>query len=124
MRETLGVEPGAVTPFGAINDTAGRVTVVLDAALMEHATINSHPLVNTMTTSIARDDLVRFLQRPATRPGSCAVAGPRRRTRVRPDCICGSPDHLIGGIDNAGRGAIRAGPQDQARTHMLRCSAT
>ena len=25
MREVLGVEPGAVTPFGAINDTAGRV---------------------------------------------------------------------------------------------------
>ena len=23
MRETLGVEPGAVTPFGALNDTAG-----------------------------------------------------------------------------------------------------
>src|ERR1044071_1325261 len=38
MRQTLGVEPGAVTPFGALNDTGGRVTVVLDAALMEHAT--------------------------------------------------------------------------------------
>ena len=54
--------PGAVTPFGVINDTAGRVTVVLDAALMRHATINAHPLVNTMTTSIGRDDLVRFLE--------------------------------------------------------------
>ena len=32
LREVLGVEPGAVTPFAAINDTAGRVTVVLDAA--------------------------------------------------------------------------------------------
>ena len=50
-----------MTPFAAINDTAGRVTVVLDAAMMEHATLNYHPLVNTMTTSIARDDLVRFL---------------------------------------------------------------
>src|SRR3954468_4605432 len=36
MLETLGVIPGAVTPFGAINDTSGRVTVVLDATLMEH----------------------------------------------------------------------------------------
>ena len=34
LREVWGVEPGAVTPFGAINDTAGRVTVVLDAAMM------------------------------------------------------------------------------------------
>src|SRR5262249_32473013 len=35
------------------------VSVVLDAALMRHETINCHPLVNTMTTSIARADLVR-----------------------------------------------------------------
>ena len=32
--------------------------------------INAHPLVNTMTTSIARDDLVKFLEPPAIRPGS------------------------------------------------------
>jgi Ala-tRNA(Pro) deacylase len=61
MREVLGVEPGSVTPFAALNDTAKRVTVVLDAAMMAHATLNFHPLVNTMTTSIGRDDLVRFL---------------------------------------------------------------
>jgi Ala-tRNA(Pro) deacylase len=61
MLETLGVEPGSVTPFGVLNDTQGRVTVVLDAAMMAHATLNFHPLANTMTTSIGRDDLVRFL---------------------------------------------------------------
>jgi Ala-tRNA(Pro) deacylase len=61
MRELLGVEPGAVTPFGVINDTDCRIKVVLDATMMEHATLNYHPLVNTMTTSIARDDLVKFL---------------------------------------------------------------
>ena len=37
LRATLGVEPGAVTPFGAINDTERRVTVVLDQAMMQHA---------------------------------------------------------------------------------------
>ena len=62
MREVLGVEPGSVTPFGVINDTEGRVSVVLDAAMMEHQTLNYHPLVNTMTTSIGRDDLVKFLE--------------------------------------------------------------
>ena len=62
MRETLGIEPGAVTPFAAINDRDRRVSVVLDAALMRHDTINAHPLVNTMTTSIARADLLRFLE--------------------------------------------------------------
>ena len=62
LEELLGVSPGAVTAFGAINDTSARVNVVLDAGLMQHASINCHPLVNTMTTSIARDGLVKFLR--------------------------------------------------------------
>jgi Ala-tRNA(Pro) deacylase len=76
MVEVLGVVPGAVTPFGAINDTAGRVTVVLDSGLMAHAVINAHPLVNTMTTSIARDDLVKFLQSTGHPPRIEPVTGP------------------------------------------------
>ena len=74
MRETLGIEPGSVTPFAAMNDTAGRVTVVLDAALMRNATINCHPLVNTMTTSITRDHLVQFLDATGHPPRILAVA--------------------------------------------------
>jgi Ala-tRNA(Pro) deacylase len=62
MRETLGIEPGAVTPLAAINDTDRCVSVVLDAALMRHDIINCHPLTNTMTTSIARADLLKFLE--------------------------------------------------------------
>lgn len=62
LMEVLGVAPGSVTAFGAINDTEGRVKVILDAALMEHDTVNCHPLVNTATTSIASSDLVRFLE--------------------------------------------------------------
>jgi Ala-tRNA(Pro) deacylase len=61
MRATLGVEPGSVTPFGALNDTGQQVTIVLDAAMMAHETLNFHSLLNTMTTTIGRDDLVRFL---------------------------------------------------------------
>jgi len=76
LRETWGVEPGAVTPFGAVNDTEGRVNVVLDAAMMEHETLNYHPLVNTMTTSIARDDLVKFLQATGHMPRIERVSGP------------------------------------------------
>src|SRR5258705_8463693 len=34
MRATLGVEPGSVTPFGALNDTGRQVMVVLDAGMM------------------------------------------------------------------------------------------
>ena len=76
MLETLGVTPGAVTPLGANNHAPNRITVVLDAALMGHAIINAHPLVNTMTTSIARDDLVKFLEATGHPPRIVAVAGP------------------------------------------------
>jgi len=75
LRDTLGVEPGAVTPFGAINDRDRRVVVVLDQALMAHHTINAHPLVNTMTTSIARDDLVKFLVETGHPPRIEAISG-------------------------------------------------
>ncbi|MDQ4135148.1 MAG: prolyl-tRNA synthetase associated domain-containing protein [Pseudomonadota bacterium] len=61
LREVLGVEPGSVTPLAVINDTEARVTMILDANLMAHDRINVHPLVNTATTGLAREDLVRFL---------------------------------------------------------------
>jgi Ala-tRNA(Pro) deacylase len=51
-----------VTPFAIINDRAGQVTMVLDANLMDHDRLNFHPLVNTMTTGISREDLLRFLR--------------------------------------------------------------
>jgi Ala-tRNA(Pro) deacylase len=74
LREVLGVEPGSVTPLAAINDTARRVSVILDAGLMKHATLNCHPLVNTMTTSLAAADLVRFLEATGHPPRIVAVA--------------------------------------------------
>ena len=76
MRELLGVEPGSVTPFAAINDTACRVTVVLDAAMMEHAVLNFHPLVNTGTTTISREGLLKFLEATGHLPRIEMVSGP------------------------------------------------
>jgi Ala-tRNA(Pro) deacylase len=62
LGEVLGVPPGSVTAFAVINDAAKRVNVVLDADLMKHETINCHPLENTATTNIRRDDLVTFIR--------------------------------------------------------------
>ncbi|KQQ46142.1 DNA-binding protein [Rhizobium sp. Leaf311] len=62
MMEYLGVVPGSVTVFGAINDTGNQVTFVLDSELMKHDLINGHPLSNDATTTIGRDDLIRFLE--------------------------------------------------------------
>jgi len=77
LTETWGVLPGAVTPFGAINDPDGHVTVVLDEPLMRHAVLNHHPLVNTMTTSIARDDLLAFLRATGHEPRILPVSSPK-----------------------------------------------
>jgi len=76
LRATLGVDPGAVTPFAALNDTGRRVAVVLEAAMMMHATLNYHPLRNTMTTSIGRDDLIKFLDATGHPPLIAAAAEP------------------------------------------------
>ncbi len=74
LRETLGVEPGAVTPFAAVNDIAGRVSVILDAAMMAHAVLNFHPLVNSRTTTISREGLVKFLGATGHPPRIEAIA--------------------------------------------------
>ena len=75
MRELLGVEPGSVTPFAALNDKELRVTVVLDAALMAHDVLNFHPLVNTGTTTISRDGLLKFLEATGHPPRIVALSG-------------------------------------------------
>ena len=68
LEEVWGVRPGAVTPFGAVNDQAGRVRVVLDEAMMRHERLNFHPLVNTRTTGLKSADLVKFLRATGHEP--------------------------------------------------------
>ncbi|MBX9465054.1 MAG: prolyl-tRNA synthetase associated domain-containing protein [Aquamicrobium sp.] len=68
LLDYLGVTPGAVTAFGVFNDTAHNVTIVLDEALMRHDVINAHPLTNEATTSIGRDDLLRFIEATGHEP--------------------------------------------------------
>ncbi|EAB6717845.1 prolyl-tRNA synthetase associated domain-containing protein [Salmonella enterica subsp. enterica serovar Virchow] len=75
MMAYLGVKPGAVTLFGAANDPEGQVTVVIDEALLAHETINAHPLVNTATTAVSRNDMLRFLELVGHKPLVLKVAG-------------------------------------------------
>ena len=60
--EALGVRPGAVTPFAAMNDPDGAVRVVLDSAILDAPLVNAHPLHNRATTAVAPADLVAFLE--------------------------------------------------------------
>lgn len=68
LREFLGVEPGSVTPLAVFNDKDSKVKVILDERLMAHDRINVHPLVNTMTTGLAKADLVAFLKATGHEP--------------------------------------------------------
>jgi Ala-tRNA(Pro) deacylase len=74
LMEVLGVPPGSVTPFALINDSARRVTVVLDEVMLRHDLLNYHPLENTATTNIARDDLLRFIRSLGHEPRILAVS--------------------------------------------------
>ncbi len=77
LMEALGVIPGAVTPFAVINDAERRVAVVLDEALLSHDRLNFHPLDNAATTTIERDDFLRFLAAAGHPPRVLAVSGSR-----------------------------------------------
>ena len=59
----LGVEKGAVSPYAAINDAKGVVTVALDSELVNSSqNINTHPLRSDRTVSAAPQDVVAFLE--------------------------------------------------------------
>lgn len=63
LMQHLGVTPGSVTPFALINDPDAKVRFILDAHLAKADIINAHPLENAATTSIARADLITFVER-------------------------------------------------------------
>ena len=76
LEEVLGIVPGAVTPFALMNDETGRVSVVLDTAMMREPLLNYHPLVNTATTAIRAEDLLRFIRATGHEPRVLAVSDP------------------------------------------------
>lgn len=61
LAKYLGVIPGAVTPFGILNDKTKAVRVAVDKAVLDRDPLNFHPLDNARTTSIDADDLMKFL---------------------------------------------------------------
>ncbi|MDQ0325455.1 Ala-tRNA(Pro) deacylase [Rhodopseudomonas julia] len=75
LEELLGVRPGSVTPFSVINDETQRVTLVLDEALLSYDVLNFHPLENTATTKIGREDLFTFLKAAGHEPQILAASG-------------------------------------------------
>jgi Ala-tRNA(Pro) deacylase len=61
LRAHLGLTPGAVSPFGLINDQPRAVLVIVDADLRQAARVSFHPNVNTATIVIEGSAFARFL---------------------------------------------------------------
>jgi Ala-tRNA(Pro) deacylase len=62
LLEILGITPGSVTPFALLNDSARRVTVVLDCDLMRAEWVSCHPLRNDASTTLRAEDLLKFIK--------------------------------------------------------------
>lgn len=58
--EHLGVRPGSVCPFAAINDSDHNVQIILDTDMMNANLVCYHPLLNTMSISLRPADLLKF----------------------------------------------------------------
>lgn len=57
----LGLEAGAVSPFGLINDKQKVVEVIIDSDLQKAGKVNFHPNVNTATIGIDFSDFEEYL---------------------------------------------------------------
>jgi Ala-tRNA(Pro) deacylase len=61
LKKYLGVEPGSVTLFAIFNDPHHAVELIVDENLWEAEAFQFHPLVNTSTLVISRENLRRFI---------------------------------------------------------------
>ncbi|WP_428407214.1 prolyl-tRNA synthetase associated domain-containing protein [Hyphococcus sp.] len=77
MTATMGVIPGAVTPFALVNDSARALSaVILDTALLAHDPVWFHPLENTASTAVSSGDLVKFVEACGFEPRILDLAAP------------------------------------------------
>ena len=63
LADILGLIPGAVTPFGLLNDAENKVVFYIDAAFREGiGLIGVHPNDNTATVWLKAEDLSKIIQ--------------------------------------------------------------
>ena len=59
----LGVTRGSVTMMGLVNDAEHQVELWIDAEIWQADHFLSHPLVNTATLILSKQELVRFFEK-------------------------------------------------------------
>ena len=63
LKKHLGVDPGSVSLFAVVNDIGKAVELIIDSDLWNSDAFQFHPLVNTSTLVISRDNIKRFLDK-------------------------------------------------------------
>lgn len=63
LKKHLGLEKGAVSPLGLVNDTGHAVEVYVDQALRHCDAIGIHPNDNTATVFLSCKDLLAFAEK-------------------------------------------------------------
>lgn len=61
LMNTLGVEPGVVTPFAIANNIKKDIQIAIDPSVSAMQLLGFHPLINTASVCITKKDLFRFL---------------------------------------------------------------
>jgi len=61
LMKYLGLEAGAVSPFGLINDGDNHVEVLLDSDMQGAGKVSFHPNVNTATVTLEVGDFIRYM---------------------------------------------------------------
>ncbi len=59
MHEYLGVTPGSVSVLGLLNDTSGKVHLLIDSDLTAEEYLGCHPCLNTSSLKIRMEDVTK-----------------------------------------------------------------
>ena len=62
LKARLGVEAGAVSLMGLVNDPEHKVELLMDRDVWQAEALQCHPLINTATISIPLADVKKFLE--------------------------------------------------------------
>ena len=61
LKKYLGIDPGSVSLFALIHDRNHEVELIIDESLWKQEVFGFHPLVNTSTLVVSRENVKRFL---------------------------------------------------------------
>jgi len=61
LKEKLGLNSGAVSPFGLLNDSLGEVVLIIHFEVLNAEVVSFHPNINTATLELKQEMFQKFL---------------------------------------------------------------